>query len=307
MSKLWTKEEIKILKRHYKKRGANYVARFVEHSPDTIMNKARELGLQTGKFRPWQKWENNYLIRHYTNRSYTSIAKTLKRSKKSVSNRASLLKLTTKKSEKWTEQELQQLKEYYPDRKYSLKEIAHIINRSANSVLLKAQRIGIKRDGYIHRWSKLEHKYLLKNIGIKTNRKIAEHLGIKTYKVDQYLQRKGLARYKKKPEWTDTEIEFLKSNYKKMSVKAIALQLNRSLNSIKNTASWKGFTYTDSKLWSVDETNYLKSNYSKLQVKQVASNLNRSKESISGKILRMGLSKRKKSFSKSGIKTKIKT
>ena len=64
MPKRWTEDEIRILRKHYKKRGAAYVAKFVEHSPDTIMNKARELGLRTGKFRPWGKWEDIYLKRH---------------------------------------------------------------------------------------------------------------------------------------------------------------------------------------------------------------------------------------------------
>lgn len=295
MFKWWTEEEIAILKKYYRKKGANYVAQFVEHSPDTIMNKARELRLRTGKFRPWQKWEDNYLKRHHSDRNYTSIAKTLKRSKKSVTNRASLLKLTNKRSEIWTEAELQKLKELYPDRKNSLEKIASILKRSRVSVMIKARRMKFKRDEHIHWWSKRDRNYLLKNLGKKTNREIAEHLGIKTFKVDHYIQRQGLARYKKKPEWTEAERDFLKSNYKKIPTSDIALKLNRTIDSIKNTASRMGISESLKRPWSIKEEEYLKTNYKKMTVKDIAAVLNRSKESVSGKISRSGFSKKKRS------------
>jgi hypothetical protein len=294
MPKRWTEEEIKILKRHYRKRGANYVAQFVEHSPDTIMFKAAQLGIRTNKFRAWEKWEDNYLKRHHTDRSYESIAKTLKRSKKSVTHRASALGLTTKRSENWTEEDLQKLKELYPNRRNSLEKIAALLNRTKVSIMIKARRMKFKRDEHIHWWSMRERNYLLKNIGQKTNREIAEHLGIETYKVDHYIQRQKLSRYKKKPEWTEDEREFLRNNYKKIPIGEIAHKLNRTIDSIKNTASRMGVCSARSKPWTDEDEVFLRTKYPKMQVKDIALALGRSKESVSGKISRIGLSKRKK-------------
>jgi hypothetical protein len=305
MPNRWTEEEIKVLKKFYSKKGANYVARFVEHSPDTVMFKAAQLGLRTNKFRKWEKWEDNYLERHHHDRSYASIAKTLKRTKKSVLHRACQLKLTNKRSEYWNQEDLERLAELYPNRNYTLKEIGAMLNRSAVSVMIKARRMKINRDDHIYRWTKRDHNYLLKNMGEKTNREIAEHLGIKTYKVNQYIIRQGLTRYKKKPEWTDEEREFLRSNYKKLTIKEIAMQFDRTVMSIKNTASRMGLSPKDSKPWSGEEEKYLKDNYLKLNINQLSETLKRGKSSVAGKIRRMGLSKRRKPVSKSGSKSKI--
>lgn len=298
MPKRWTEDEIKILKKFYSKKGANYVARFVEHSPDTVMLKAAQLGLRTNKFRSWEKWEDNYLKRHHGDRSYESIAKTLKRTKKSVLHRACKLKLTNKRSEYWNPQDLELLKKLYPNRNYSLKEIGVMLNRTPVSVMIKARRMRIKRDDHIYRWTKRDHNYLLKNMGEKTNREIAEHLGIKTYKVNQYIVRQGLMRYKKKPEWTDDEREFLRNNYKKIPIKQIADHLHRTVVSIKNTASRMKLSSKHSTPWSSEEEKYLKSNYSKLDINKLSEVLKRGKSSVAGKIRRMGLSKRKNSLSK---------
>lgn len=305
MPKHWTQDEIKILKKFYSKKGANYVAHFVEHSADTVMFKAAQLGLRTNKFRKWEKWEDNYLQRHHRDRSYESISKTLKRSKKSITHRVVALKLTTKRSEIWSKEDLDKLRELYPDHNYTIKELAAIFKRSEVSVVLKARRKGIKRDEHYYRWSKRDHNYLLKNMGEKTNKEIAEHLGIKTYKVNQYIIRQGLTRFKKKPEWTDEEREILKNNYKKIPIQEIANQLNRTVVSIKNTASRMKLSSKDNKPWSSEEEKYLKSNYSKFDINQLSEALKRSKSSVAGKTRRMGLSKRKKSVSKSGSKLKI--
>lgn len=199
MPKRWTEEEIKILKRHYRKRGANYVAKFVEHSPDTIMNKARELELRTGKFRPWQKWEDNYLLRNYHIKKNSSIAKTLKRTIRSVHHRAEFLKLTKRGADKWTEAEKELLRELYTNRNYTVEDVAKILNRSVVSVKVKAPRLGLTRATYIHKWTKSERNYLIKNAGKKTYPEIAAHLGIELYKVHQFAKKLGLKKHDKGP------------------------------------------------------------------------------------------------------------
>jgi predicted transcriptional regulator len=298
MPKRWTEEEIKILKRHYRKRGANYVAKFVEHSPDTVMFKAAQLGIRTNKFRTWQKWEDNYLTRNYHIKKNSSIAKTLKRTIRSIHHRAEFLKLTKRGADKWTEDEKTLLRELYTNRNYTVEEVAKILNRSVEAVKVKAPRLGLTRATYIHRWTKSERNYLKKNAGKKTYLEIAAHLGIEIYKVHQYAKKLGLKKHDKGPNWTEEEKDFIRNNYYKIPIEEIALKLNRPLNSVKNTASRIGVSKSDKIPWSSEEIDYLKANFLKITVKEISKNLNRSKSSVSGKIRRLGLSLKRKSSSK---------
>lgn len=48
----WTQEEIKILRKYYRRKGAKYVAERVGRNPDTVMAKAAQLGIRYEGIRP---------------------------------------------------------------------------------------------------------------------------------------------------------------------------------------------------------------------------------------------------------------
>ena len=298
MPKRWTEEEIKILKRHYRKKGAQYVAKFVDHSPDTVMLKAAQLGLRYSGIRPWREWEDRYLRRHINDRKNVSIARTLKRTVRSVTGRAEKLKLTGTRGAEWTENDINILHKLYPDRSYSLKQISKILNRSETAVLLRVAKVGLSRSNR-HKWNKKEHNYLIKNAGKKTYKEIAEHLGIlPSYKVFHYANKIGIRLRDKGASWTAEEKEFVKRNYRKMSVQEIAIKLNRTENAVKNTASRIGAAPGGKRSWRKKEEDYLKKHYGKISINEISENLERSEKAIVAKTAKLGLSKKRRKRSK---------
>ncbi|HEX9655279.1 MAG TPA: hypothetical protein VGB89_00030, partial [Bacteroidota bacterium] len=101
----WTAEEIALLRRYYRKKGAKYVAECLGRNPDTVMAKAAKLGVRYQGIRPWRMWEDRYLQRKYKIRKTSSIARTLKRSVPSVAARAKKFNLLGTRSPNWSEKE----------------------------------------------------------------------------------------------------------------------------------------------------------------------------------------------------------
>ncbi len=308
MRKRWTEEEIKILKRYYARKGSHFVAERVGHSPDTVMNKAAELGIRFHRTRPWKSHEDRYIREKYHKKKIASIARSLKRTPRSVQHRAEYLKLTKPAADKWSAEDIAALHKLYTDRNYTLDLIAKILNRSKNSVLLKAVRMGLSRASHIHRWSKHDHNYLLKNAGEKSYRDIANHLGIKNYQVALYAKKIGIKIQDKGLSWSQEEKDFIRKNYYKMPAKEIARRLNRTLNAVKNTASRMGVSEDKREPWTSRQLDYLKNNYADKTIVEIAKALNRSKKSVHAKAVRLRLRKRKKrkSTAKSEIARKRK-
>lgn len=249
--KKWTEQEIQILKKFYRSKGSIYVSKRVDHSRDTVMEKAARLGLKyKGASRVWGHFEDSYLKRHYKqDRKNTVIAKILKRSVKAVINRAALLNLSNSKPGKWTQNELIKLRSLYLDKKYTIEQIAEELNRPANGVQLKAVRMGLTRSN-VHHWTKKEHNYLIKNKDRKNYKQIANDLGLHHYNVTWYARSIGLKKHYKGLNWTEEEKEFVRNNYNNIPIQQIAEKLGRSVNSIKLTASRIGVASKKQKIYS---------------------------------------------------------
>lgn len=96
-------------------------------------------------------------------------------------------------------------------------------------------------------------------------------------------------KYKK---WGRKELDFLKGNYKDLSDKEIAKELNRTIWSVKNKRVRDGLKKETR--WSEEEVNFLKSNYKDMTAKEIADKLGRTEWAIRGKVREMGLKKVKK-------------
>ena len=97
--------------------------------------------------------------------------------------------------------------------------------------------------------------------------------------------------------WSDEEINFLISNYRKLSGKEFAEKLKRSEKSVASRLHLlrqakqiirirkpKREKVKSLKKWSAEEINFLITNYGILPVKELAAQLNRSKDSISSEL-----------------------
>lgn len=100
--------------------------------------------------------------------------------------------------------------------------------------------------------------------------------------------------------WTEEETNFLKENYKKMKVSAIAKALGVTEQSVKSRAkilkiqaSWSSKQErrrlvnkinSMAKRWTVEETEYLKNNYDKVSMEEMIKKIGKTASAINGKI-----------------------
>lgn len=285
----WTPEEIVVLRRYYRKKGAKYVAERVGRSPDAVMAKAAKLGIRCPGKRPWKEWEERYLQRKYGKKAITSIAHTLRRSVPAVRNRAGQLNLTGPRSQYWSEKEKELLRKLYPDRKNSLGHISGLLNRSRYAILLQAQALGLKRPQHDHLWTKKEHQYFVRNRKTKTYQQIARHLGLTVNAVSHHASRCGLQRRPPGRRWNEEEKEFVKRNYKQLPAREIAEKLGRSYNAIITIVGPLGVSAGRPRPWSEKEKEFLRTHYGRLPVDKIAAELGRTKGAVRAAAIKQGL------------------
>ena len=61
--------------------------------------------------------------------------------------------------------------------------------------------------------------------------------------------------------YTQEELDYIEENYASMTVKELAIKLNKSEGSISNAARKMGLIKQPHKPWTDDEIQYLKNNY----------------------------------------------
>lgn len=163
---------------------------------------------------------------------------------------------------KWTETEIDYLKTNY--RNSSSYSLAKKLNRPVSSVSLKAKSLGLTKEGQV------------------TSQVITSVVPLKK-------SVNGIP-------WTKQEVKFLKDNYGKMTLEAIAKELGRTrgavsgkIFSVKNLSSKKKeitntFKITNSnKPWTSEELEYLEKNYNRKPCKLIAKRLKRSLASVNSK------------------------
>ena len=90
---LWSEEELKLLKRLYKKKKAREIAEQTGRTIGALREKAQRLGLQKNPFRFWSKKDLDILKKLYPTEKLQVIAKKLGRSTDTVSAKARKLGL----------------------------------------------------------------------------------------------------------------------------------------------------------------------------------------------------------------------
>ena len=100
----WTEREISIIKKDYKTKGLSICALLPNRSPETIMAKARALGISSTnkdcpRNRQWTNEEDEYIREHYPEEGFECYRGLVGRSKKSVQTRASILGIKSKKEQ----------------------------------------------------------------------------------------------------------------------------------------------------------------------------------------------------------------
>ena len=196
----------------------------------TIINRLRKVGIYKDSTVRWMRQEVELLKDIYSDYSWDIILTKIPRhSKNSIMVKASKLKLT-KESFFCTEDDVNILKENYRDE--SIDKVAKLLNYkyTIRSIRSKAQSLNIK----IHnKWSE-EEKHRLKRNYNELN--IVELLELFPYRNELSIKRVasklGLIQSQ---DYTESEIQYIKDNWKFKSDAEIAHDINRTHRSVK----WK--------------------------------------------------------------------
>lgn len=134
---------------------------------------------------------------------------------------------------KWTHQEIQYLLDNWG--KVSLARIMESLDRSEDSVMRKARRLGLnvnKTEDSLKkkRWSEEEDNYIINNYRVLTVDEISERLGRTVYAIRKRALALGVTNEISR--WSIEEMEFLNDNWGILNLNTIARKLNRSRNSI---------------------------------------------------------------------------
>lgn len=80
--------------------------------------------------------------------------------------------------------------------------------------------------------------------------------------------------------WKQEDVEFVKQNYDKYTVRELAKKLNKSESSITHLAKKFGYSKQKHKYWTTEEENYLRENYLSMTAEDMAKYLNRGAISV---------------------------
>ena len=89
--------------------------------------------------------------------------------------------------------------------------------------------------------------------------------------------------------YTQEEIEYIRENYANMTVRELAIKLNKSVESINNAIRKTGLIKQKHKQWMDNEIEYLKTHYLEKTSEEIGRYLNRSVNSVNAERDRLGL------------------
>ena len=95
--------------------------------------------------------------------------------------------------------------------------------------------------------------------------------------------------------WTEDERDYLRNNYKDLSVAEISNHLGRSISAVRSQAIHLNLLKRN---WSDDEISYLKENWGNVSIPEISKHLNRTEQAIMQKANKIGLN----GFLESGYK-----
>lgn len=234
----WTDEDENILRTHYRKQGARYVARLLGRTPQAVRNQAYRLGLTRDPRLEWTEFEDRYVSRNYPNKSVSSIARTLGRSEQAVRARLRHHGLTRALPPKWMPIEDAFLRENYG--RLTLREIADELGRSEDSVSLKASRLGIRAKSKHVEPKGRQLRYIVDNLGRIPFSTMATKIGTSVHVIRRIAAEHGYRARPLSRAWTEADEAMLRKLWGTMTPSEVAERLNRHETGVAARASALG-------------------------------------------------------------------
>jgi len=241
---VWTKDDIRRLKKLYPAITAKKVAQILKRTEIAVVSKAGELGIKKkpgSDKRHWSKEELRFLRKNFWEMDFKVMAKKLGRTHAAVRSRAN--KLGLRSVVYWTAKEEALLKKQYL--RSEVKDIAKKLGRTVSSVKARALKLGLLR---LTLWSEEEIWKLHKLYPTHSLEEICRRIDRPLSAIKAQAKRQGL---RKSNLWTDEEVRILKKYYPKQPSREVAEMLRIPVGMVVAKANQLGIYKTKKYLRSI--------------------------------------------------------
>ena len=239
-NKLWTSEEIEILKKHYPEMGGDVCKLLPNKDKKICMNKANKLNIKHVTYIPnkWTNEEIEILKKHYPEIGSNVCELLANKDRKACRRKARKLGIYLNNSIiKWDKNEDDIIIKYYPEMGGDVCKL--LPGRSKCACISRASKLNILYDN--HKWTNEEIEILKKHYP-EMGGDVCKLLPGRSR--GTCVARAQLLGIKLSRSWTNEEIEILKKNYPKIGMKVCELLPNKSKASCKYKISSLGLEYT---------------------------------------------------------------
>ena len=227
--RIWTKEEDEYIKNNFGNKNFSEMAEHIGCAITTVQNRARLLGFEVEKKteRRWKEEEIFRLRELSKTKKISELVKELNRTSSSIKAMAKKLKINAVSDRKnWTEEEYKLLEKLTIIDKKTPKEIAEILGRTEDAIIIKINRRGLQIQTNDKRfWTKEEETLLSDLWGTESFETIAKKLNRTVASIKNKAFLLGLG-------------SVIESNYNGLTIKDISDLLDVNINTV--SVGWIG-------------------------------------------------------------------
>ena len=221
----------------------------------------------------WIEEEDNFILENYNKMTWKEMSKFLGCAIQTVQKRAERLgvEIIYNNRSNWTEEEINLLREYAD--KYVTKNIAKMLNRSTKSVKKKALKEGIKLHSYNDPFKKWMIDYIMDNYKDKSQREIAEFIGLSLHRVRKKYEELELDYDNKR--WTEEELNILLKYHDKCHYSELTKLLpDKTKGAILTKARKMNIDIiTDKIKYNEEHKLFIKNNWGKMSINEMCRRL----------------------------------
>ncbi|GMC10398.1 hypothetical protein K5E_25370 [Enterococcus thailandicus] len=177
----------------------------------------------------------------------------------------------------WTNEEEQLLKDKYG--KWYLKTIAEELNRSEQSVRMKAYKLGLVKSSHRFDFTNDEIDFIVENYPVRSTREVAEKVHCSEAKVYSFARSMKLVKKTREVIWSEEDIEYLKKHLDSPYAE-LEKVLEKSTERIKSKIKDLGLKKRRPSSWTTVQDAFLEENLNKLPVEELVAQLGKSKSVI---------------------------
>lgn len=279
----WSQSEMALFHAKHSEMTCAEFAAHIGRSFNSVMGKARSLGLQfRARADLWSQDEIAFLRENHDTLPAAAIAEQLGRSLSAVlrrtaePRRGSTLGLTSAEASDWTDSQRYYLRANLDA--VPLKRLARTLGKSATAVAQEACRLGLEAQVLaVLGWTEKEIAYLRREDPVKSARELSGHLGRKERQVQDTAKALNLP-IRRANGWSDSENAYLREKFGDSTVAEIAEHLGRDQGSVRRRLNTLGLkaVYSGGKGWRASAIAFLKDAAERMTVLQLAQHLGKS-------------------------------